>query len=495
MQQIHFRNLSKSYGYFAALSSVALDLDTGQTHALMGENGAGKSTLIKLIAGVVKADSMNIAVDGVAFDVSTPKQAFEAGFRFIHQELNIVPQLSVAENILLGRDYPLRLGLTINWRVLRRRAREALELLGVQHIDVSVQAGSLSSGDRMLVNIASALVADEGEDVRLYVLDEPTAALTGPESEKLFNVIEQLKHQGAAILYVSHRLNEVLRICDHVSVLRDGLLALSSPIQQTSRQAIIAAMTGRDVVDAYPPPIEPPASTTACCATNVCSARLSNIDFSVKDGEILGIAGLAEAGQSEVLQLFMGLEAPTQGALTLHDQPAPQSPSEAWARGVAYIPKERRAQALMLCRSIRDNTVLPHLSQFGALANKAAESEFSRTHSETVRLKSSGVSQVVSELSGGNQQKVIFARALGGKPELLLLDEPTRGVDVGAKFDIYALVRQLSAKGCSVILTSSDLPELLGMCDRLLILRDGKQVDIVDCKGLDAGALLDKFYE
>lgn len=493
MTQIQFHSLSKAYAGVPALSDVSLTLEGGRVLALMGENGAGKSTLIKLIAGVTRADAMGVECDGAVVSLSNAQDAHAAGFRVIHQELNIVPQISVAENILLGHSFPRRFGVAVDWRTLRAKARAALTYLGAAHIDVRALAGDLPAGEKMLIKIAAALVGGSEEPV-LYVLDEPTAALTGAESEMLFDVIARLKATGAAVLYVSHRLEEVLHMCDDVAVLRDGRLVSRMPVTETSRSQIIHDMTGRDVADAYPPRNGPVGRGVVATLRDVSTLNLNGINVSLHAGEILGVTGLSEAGQSQFLQVFLGTEHVTSGDAQLLGGPLPRSPAAAWKNGVAYIPRERRAEALMLDMAIRSNVVLPHLGGYGALANKRAETRDCRDRAQETRLKYDGPEQPVGQLSGGNQQKVVFARALHGTPRLLLLDEPTRGVDVGAKYDIYTLVRTLSAQGCPVILTSSDLPEILGMCDRILVLQDGRQAHLLDRDDLQAADLLAYFY-
>jgi ribose transport system ATP-binding protein len=493
--RIDLRGMSKSYAGVPALRDVSLCLEGGRIHALMGENGAGKSTLIKLLAGVTPADAMTVRIDGRPIPLTNPAEAQAAGFRFIHQELNIVPQVSVAENILLGHPMPRRLGLFVDWPAVADRAQGALSRLGADHIDPRAPAGALSAGDKMLVKIAAALVAAAEEaPARLYVLDEPTAALTGAESEMLFSVLARLKARGAAILYVSHRMDEVMRLCETVTVLRDGAHVMTVPTAETRKADVIAAMTGRDVADAYPPRQGAIGTAEVARLDAVASPRLVGLDVVLHEGEILGIAGLADAGQGEALRLFLGLEPVTAGTARLAGAPLPAHPAQAWARGVAYVPRERRAEGLMLPMGIRANIVLPHLGDYGPLARPGAERRDAEAQGRAVRLKRGGIDQPVGELSGGNQQKVVFARALHGRPRLLLLDEPTRGVDVGAKFDIYRLVRDLSAQGCAVIVTSSDLPELLGMCDRVLVLQDGRQTALVPAAGLSQAGLLTLFY-
>lgn len=494
MHRLDLRNMRKTYGVAKALDGVDLSLIGGQVHALMGENGAGKSTLIKLLAGVVPADDMSVTHNGDKVPLHTAQDAWRAGFRFIHQELNIVPQVSVAENMLIGRDFPRRFGLAIDWPKVHARAKEALAFLGADHIDVRTLAGELSTGDRMLMKIAAAFVVDPNTDERaiLYVLDEPTAALTDAESELLFAVTARLAATGGTVLYVSHRIDEVLRICDAVSVLRDGRLVSSGPTAETDKTQIIRDMTGRDVADAYPAPIAPPCSTPVVQMENVSAGPLSDINFSLYAGEVLGVAGLANAGQGALLETFVGLHSIARGRAQLGGGPLPTTPVNAWQRGVAYLPKERRTEGLMLKMSIKANIALPHLS--GVWARSRRERDMAEALKDQMRLKCEHLDQPVEQLSGGNQQKVLFARALHGAPDLLLLDEPTRGVDVGAKYDIYCTVRDASAKGCAILMTSSDLPELLGMCDRILVLQGGQQSHLVDCAGLSSSDLLSCFY-
>ncbi|TKW68031.1 MAG: sugar ABC transporter ATP-binding protein [Paracoccus denitrificans] len=494
MTDLTFAQMSKSFGGVRALDDVTLRLRGGRVHALMGENGAGKSTLIKLIAGVTRADGLAVRLDGQAVPLNGADDAHRAGFRFIHQELNIVPQLSVAENILLSHAYPRRFGIVVDWPQVRARAQAALERLGAGHIDVKAPAGSLPVGERMLMKIAAALVSDGAPPV-LYVLDEPTAALTGAESEMLFKVIARLKAEGATVLYVSHRLDEVMAIADDVTVLRDGRHVSTRPIAETSKARIIEEMTGREVADVYPPRRGAIGPVPVLRLQGVATDDLTGLDFDLHPGEVLGVTGLAEAGQSRLLRMLVGQTRLHAGRAEFEGRPLPRSPAQAWSRGIAYIPRERRAEALMLGMPIRSNIVLPYLSGYGPISSRRRESRDAARLARDVRLKAAGMEQPVGQLSGGNQQKVVFARAVMGQPRLLLLDEPTRGVDVGAKHDIYDLVRGLAEQGCAVILTSTDLPEVIGMCDRVLVLQDGRQAHLMAQPGLSAARLLGAFYD
>jgi ribose transport system ATP-binding protein len=468
MALLSLENVSKAYAGIPALRGVDLAIAPGEIHALMGENGAGKSTLIKILAGVVAPDTATIKIDGTPVSIDSPAAAHRHGLRFIHQELSVVPALSVAENIMMGRPYPRRLGALVDWAALNAMARTALQTLGISHIDPREKLAHLSIGDRMLVKISSAFLAGD-TPARLYVMDEPTAALTREESERLFAVLREIKAAGNSVLYVSHRIDEVMALCHRATVLRDGRPIDSGELSNITHDDLVALMIGRKVTEAYPPAQAAPTQ----------DAVLQRTDLTVRKGEIIGIAGLAGAGQTELLRQIFG------------------NPQKAWKSGIAYVPKERRSEGLVTSRPIYQNITLPHLqaqSLGGTWLTPRRERQFATRLGEDVRLRAAGPSQLVSELSGGNQQKVVFAKALGGTPRLLLLDEPTRGVDVGAKFDIYAIIRDMTAKGMAVLLASSDLPELLGMADRIAIMRDGRIATIVDAKGLAEQSLLNLCY-
>ena len=492
-------DVTKIYAGTPALERAHLHVTAGSVHALMGENGAGKSTLIKILAGLERPDSMSIRLEGEPVKLESPADAYALGFRFIHQELNVVPELGVAENIALGYPFPRRFGFALDWRRLHRLARQALDGLGVDHIRPETPMAQLSTGDQMLVRIAAALYGTSRAPARLYVMDEPTAALSGAEPEKLFAAIARLRDSGASVLYVSHRIEEVMRICDQVTVLRDGSHVMTGPIEQTSRDQIIAAMTGREVTNAWPPRTRPCGPEGFVQCTNLTSRELSGISFSMARGEIVGVTGLAGMGQGALLQALLGAAPLRNGSLVLNGRPRPiRNPARAWDSAIAYIPGERRLQGLMPRRDIAENISLPHLSRLGrlpGLVSRKRQEALAADLGRQVRLKSTGPCQPADQLSGGNQQKILFARAIGGNPELLLLDEPTRGVDVGARFDIYSLIRSMSDKGTCTLLASSDLPELLGMCDRIMILHRGTLVRIMEAQGLDAAGLLALIYQ
>jgi ribose transport system ATP-binding protein len=489
-------HVTKHYGDVPVLLDAALELLPGECHALMGENGAGKSTLIKILAGVVTPDRAEIRLQGQSVKLSSAKTAFDRGLRFIHQELNVVPQLSVAENIFLSQPYPRRAGIFVHWQKLNQAARDVLATLGIRHIAPGTRMAHLSPGDAMLVKIASAFVGDHAS---VYVMDEPTAGLTGGETARLFEVIDGLKTRGAAVLYVSHRMDEIFEIADRVTVMRDGQVVATREIGATDAADLIRLMTGRELAQIYPPRTAPVTENKVIEARNLRTRHISGINFSLHSGEIVGIAGLNGSGRSELLRAVMGIDRLIAGEL-ISEMRRGRSPTAAWREGVAYIPEERRTQGLMLARSIRDNMTLPHLNHFslgGTILQPRRETAAAVQASSLVQLRARHVHQTTHELSGGNQQKILFARAMlqEQRPlKLLLLDEPTRGVDVGAKYDIYTLIRQLSDQGTAILLASSDTGELVGLCDRLLVMRGRQQAGIYDAAALSQSDLLALCY-
>lgn len=508
---LSIRGMSKTYAGSPALLDAALDLLPGEVHGLMGENGAGKSTLIKILAGIVIPDSAQIIVDGQTVSIKNPADSFAAGLRFIHQELAVVPGLSAAENIFLGRPTPRRAGLLVNWRRLNAEARAALDTLGITHIDPHIGMGQLSIGDQMLIKIAAAFLdtdASKANAARIIIMDEPTAALTDAESERLFRVVRALRDQGGAVLYVSHRMDEIFDVCDRVTVMRDGRVIASLPIQETHAADLITRMTGRQMEALYPPKdsrIDD--SALVLTAENLTTERITGVTFNLRAGEIIGVAGLMGAGKSELLRALVGADRVLNGRLHLDRKRIKQgSLAQSWQAGIAYIPEERRTQGLVLSRSIRDNITLPHLgamSRGGVFVNRAREQRTTERLGAVVRLKSRGSSQMIRELSGGNQQKALFARALAaerkdttgsGQLRVMLLDEPTRGVDIGAKADIYTLLREMAMRGIGIVMASSDLGELIGVCDRVIVMRAGRQTAVLDSIDLTQERLLAACY-
>lgn len=492
MPQLVLTGLVKTYGAARALDGAALELCGGEVHALMGENGAGKSTLIKVLAGLIHADAGQITLDGIPLRLSSPAEAEAAGLRFLHQELQVVPGISVAENMHLARPYPTRRGL-VRWRLLRRTAAEALERLGVRHINPAEPMARLGPGDQMLVRIAASLIPGAAPPW-LYVLDEPTAALSGAEASRLFAVIRELVEAGAGVLYVSHRMDEVLALADRITVLRDGARVSTLLRSETGQARIIQDMTGRSLTTLFPPK-SGQFGPVVLGISGLSAGTLRSLSLDLRAGEVVGIAGLVGSGRNDALKALIGA-VPRQGRVLLNGSPLATRPAEAWAQGLAYVPRERRTEGLMLLRSITETVSLPHLASLaraGFLKPGRARRQ-TLHHAAEVGLKAQGPDQPVGQLSGGNQQKVLFARALAGCPQVLLLDEPTRGVDVGARFDIYALIRDLARRGMAVLVASSDLPELIGLCDRIAVLHQGHQTGMLATSGLTEAALLQACY-
>ena len=488
-------HLRKSYGGAVALRDASLEVRAGETLALMGENGAGKSTLIKILAGAVAPDGGDIRLEGRPARFASPRDAYRQGLRFIHQELNVAPAMSVAENVFLGRDYPSRFGL-VDWRALNTRASACLAALGVEHIAPTARLSRLSVGDRMLTKIAAAFLDDPKAPARLFVMDEPTAALAGEESERLFRVIAELKRRQCGIVYVSHRLDEVLAIADRITVLRDGESRATLTASEATKSALIEAMTGRDGFEATSAAASRADAPVVLSASGLEAPGLSEVSFEVRAGEILGCVGLAGAGHEQLLGALVG-EARS-GELSIGGASrAIREPADAWDHGLAVAPRERRAQGLLLMQDITSNVALPHLtrlSRWRTFLNRRAERARALEMGARVRLKSTGPSQKTRTLSGGNQQKVMFARAVAGAPRALLLDEPTRGVDVGAKFEIHALLRELAADGAAIVAISSDHEEVLALCTHIAIFREGRLREILPNAGLTPRALLTRCY-
>lgn len=505
LDEARFRaeGLTKCFGGVKALDGASLSLEPGEVHALVGENGAGKSTLIKAMAGIVRLDAGRFFAGGSPVSIASGSDASGLGLSFIHQELNLVPYFAAAENVFLGKPYPKnRVGL-IDRKELDRRAAAALSELGTK-VPLDVPAARLSRGQRAMVALARAFAADAA----IYVMDEPTAALTDEEAGHLFDVIRGLRDSGRTVLYVSHRLDEIFALCDRVTVMRDGRTVSTARIADTDQGSLIKAMIGRGLEEAFPPkreaalPLGEPSGVRGeelLTVERLEYGKGRRVSFRLGSGEILGVAGLAGSGRSSLLKTIAGAYGTPRGGteregsalapMTLAGAPyRPASPRRAIDAGVVLVPEERREQGLVVGRSIGDNMALPHLaalSRLGVFVDRKREAARSEEAASSVRLKAASLRQRVGQLSGGNQQKVVFAKWLLGEVKVLLLDEPTRGVDVGARYEIYRIVRDLAAAGAGVVLASSDLNEVLGMADRVLVLRDGAEAVEVSAKGLD----------
>ena len=501
---LEVRHASKSYGVVRALIDAQLDLVGGEVLGLIGENGAGKSTLIKLLAGIEAPDRMATRLNGDVIALSDTAAAYRHGLRFIHQELNIVPALTVAENLFINNPLPRLAGIFVDWQALNRRARAVLQQLGISHINPQRRASSLSAGDAMLVKIASAFIGEaESDEPLIYIMDEPTAALNSAEVTLLFDVIARLRTRGYALLYVTHRLDELFRVAQRVTVMRDGRVINTHAIGDTTPSELIREMTGRAATDenavAQDSTVATSASPPRLKVKSLRTDTVAHASFTLSAGEIMGIAGLVGSGRSELLYGLFGIDPLVEGTIELDGETLRDlTPSTAWQMGIAYVPEERRSQGLFLGDRVSQNITIPHLDRLSLLKTFLRDSEaksLSQQLGESVRLKVTGMGQRVRQLSGGNQQKILFARAILAKPRLILLDEPTRGVDVGAKYDIYRLIRELAEQGASILMVSSELGELIALCDRILIMRKGRAAAQVPAAGLSENQLLAHCYD
>ncbi|MDA0563747.1 sugar ABC transporter ATP-binding protein [Streptomonospora sp. S1-112] len=463
--------MGKSFGTVRALQDVSLELRAGEIHALCGENGAGKSTLVKTIAGVHRPDTGHVEVDGARTEFAAPADAQRAGVAVIYQEPTLFPDLSVAENIFMGRQ-PLRTGRRIDRPAMRRATEALFERLGVR-IDPDRPARGLSIADQQLVEIAKAM----SFDARVLVMDEPTAALSGVEVERLFAVARSLRDAGAAVLFISHRFDEVFALCDRITVMRDGRYISTDPAADLTVAAVVRRMVGRDVATLFPKQEVEPGETVLEVEGLTRAGVFADVSFTVRAGEIVALAGLVGAGRSEVVRAVFGIDRYDSGRVRVGGRALPQGrPAAAMAAGVALVPEDRRQQGLVMELSIERNATLTRrwpLSRMGLLRRRDEE-RATAVWAERLRLKAGRFTDAVSTLSGGNQQKVVLAKWLATEPRLLIVDEPTRGIDVGTKAEVHRLLSELAGQGIAVLMVSSELPEVLGMADRVLVMHEGR---------------------
>jgi rhamnose transport system ATP-binding protein len=482
---LQLTQITKSFAAVRALKGISFDLKPGEVHALLGENGAGKSTLIKIITGAHQPDSGSIEIDGKELSRLTPASAHACGIAAIYQQPALFTDLSVAENIALALEKPSPLH-PIRWRDRHARASELLQRVGAD-IDPSVEVRHLSMPEQQLVEIARAI----GTGARILILDEPTASLTKKEVELLYAVIRDLRSRGVGMIYISHRLEEIFAIADRVTVLRDGESVGTNPIDSINEAQLIRMMVGREVSTIYPPrdassplPIrwvegqgEGEFGTALTVRNLACHAsNITNVSFELRSGEILGLSGLVGAGRTELARILFGITPADSGEILVNGQPVQiRTPSDAVEHGIAYLPEDHRRHGVILEMPVAANiTMSIHPEVFpGTWLRFNAERSLSENFVRDLAIKTSSVDTPAATLSGGNQQKVALARWLAAKPKILILDEPTQGVDVGAKSEIHKLIRRLAAQGLAVLMISSDLPEILGMSDRIAVLRGG----------------------
>ncbi|GAA1511178.1 sugar ABC transporter ATP-binding protein [Streptomyces albidochromogenes] len=491
--------ITKSFPGVRALDGVDLEVQAGEVHCLLGQNGAGKSTLIKILAGVHQPDGGEISWQGAAVTLRSPIAAMRLGIATIYQELDLVEGLSVAENIFLGHE-PTTAGFVVRGRQARASATALLARLGHAEIDAGGLVGSLSAAQQQIVSMARAL----SHDVRLIVMDEPSAALDPDEVDNLFRIVAGLTADGVAVVYISHRLEEIRRIGDRVTVLKDGrAVAVGLPAKSTPTRDVVALMTGRDVEYVFPP--RPGDAARAAGAEPVLrveglsrDGEFAALDLDVRPGEIVGLAGLVGSGRSEVLETVYGARTPSTGRVLVDGRPLrPGSVRAAVRAGIGLAPEERKAQGLLMLESVTRNVSVSTLSRFsrGGWLDRRAEREAARTATRELSLRPDNPDAPVRTLSGGNQQKAVLARWLLRGCRVLLLDEPTRGVDVGARAELYAVIRRLADEGLAVLLVSSEVPEVLGLADRVLVLREGRVVHTAPARELDEHRVLDLVME
>jgi len=466
------RGIGKSFPGVHALSGVSLTLAAGEVLVLVGENGAGKSTLMKILSGALAADEGEILINGAPVRIASPQEAQHLGIGMIYQEFTLVPQLTVPANISLGAE-ATHAGL-IDSAAVNERASRVLGELGLD-FPFDVPVSRLSVAQQQLVEIAKALATS----ARIIVMDEPTAALSGREIERLFEIVRRLRANGVGIIYISHRMEELPRIADRVTVMRDGRVVETRPIGEFPAAEIIAAMVGRRLTAHFPePPAVPPNAPVRLEVRGLRREGVNDVSFSVRAGEIVGIAGLIGAGRTEILRAIAGADAPAEGEICIDGRPLRTGRvAGAIEAGIAFITEDRKAQGLVLGMTVRENVTLAHLTDFidrDQLVNVARERAATVRMIEELQIKTPGTEQLARNLSGGTQQKVVLAKWLLGDARIFLFDEPTRGIDVGAKSEIYKLMVDLIARGAAIVMVSSDLPETLGMSHRVLVVRDGR---------------------
>jgi len=479
---LRVKEISKSFSGVKALDNIHFDLKKGEVHALMGENGAGKSTFMKILIGLVTPDSGEVLLEGENLVGSNVNETLKKGICMIHQEILIIPELSVAQNIFLGREREVsgKTGVLSGWlndAEINRRAAELLDRMGV-NIAPKSKMKHLSVAQMQMVEIAKAI----SNNAKVIIMDEPTSAISDKEVATLFQIIRDLKAQGVSIIYISHKMDEIFRISDTITVLRDGKYIGTRTAAELDHHTLIAMMVGREIDQMFPEATRPVGNEVLTVRNLGRAGKFSNISFNVKSGEILGLAGLMGAGRTEIARAIFGLDQWDEGEISIKQTPLrARTPREAIDRGIGYVSEDRKGLGFIPRMSVKDNITLSSMNNHrrGGFISTHSEQSVTEKMIADLKIKTAGTGQDVAYLSGGNQQKVVIGRVLLAAPEIIILDEPTRGVDVGAKFEIYKLIRSLADRGMAIIMISSELPEILGLSDRILVLSKGKQTALL----------------
>lgn len=475
---LQMKGVEKEFPGVKALDGVSLNAYEGKVMALLGENGAGKSTLMKILSGVYKMTAGEIFFEGKPVHFKNTKESQDGGIAIIHQELNLIDHLTIGENIFLGREPRNAMGV-IKWKVLYDEAEKLMQTLGMKE-NVREKVANLSIGKKQMVEIAKALSIN----AKLIIMDEPTDALTDKETLSLFEVIKTLKAQNKGIIYISHRLKEIFEICDDVTILRDGTFIAEHPVSEIDENRLIEMMVGRKLEELYPR-LEVEIKAPILKIKGLTNKHVKNINFELKEGEILGVAGLMGSQRTELAKTIVGAIASDEGEIHLRGvQKKFKNTGQAIENGITYVSEDRKGDGLILSMTIKENMSLSALKKMSraSIIDKKAEDEKTETMVSGMSIKTPSVNQLVKNLSGGNQQKVSIGKSLLTNPDILILDEPTRGVDVGAKKEIYELMNQFKKEGMSIIMISSEIPEILGMSDRVMVMHEGSVSGILDIK-------------
>ena len=474
---IEMKGINKSFGTNQVLKDAGFYLADGEIHALMGENGAGKSTLMKILTGVYTKDAGTVLVDGQEVNYKNPQEAEKAGIVFIYQEINSLFDLTVEENLFMGKEITKKFGIC-DKKAMRAKAQEVMDRMGV-HIPVDAIMGELSVGQQQMVEICKALMVD----AKVLIMDEPTAALTQSETENLFKVVNSLREKGVSIVYISHRMEEIFELCDRITILRDGSYIGTKYIKDITMDDIVQMMIGREIGERYPARNVQIGEEVIRVEGLTHQKLFRDVSFSVRAGEVLGVSGLMGAGRTEIMQAIFGNLPIVSGKIFIEGKEVSiHNPRQAITAGIGFITEDRKTEGLLLEKSIAENIELANLGKVSnkSVLSKSKGAELVKRGIEEFRIRCFGPEHECGNLSGGNQQKVVLAKWIYTDPKILILDEPTRGVDIGAKKEIYNVINDMAAKGVAVIMVSSELPEVLGMSDRVMVVHEGKVTGIID---------------